>query len=275
MSQSSRPRLTALVTSFNEETNIRECLEGLRFADETLLVDSFSTDRTLEIARSIPGVRILQRQYFGSAAQKNWAMDQVESPWILIVDADERVPPELAAEIGRILEAGPRADTYFIRRENIMVDRVIRHSGWSTDKVVRLIRRGTARYPNRRVHADIPPSGVAPVLSHAMRHVTFRSLSQYLEKLHRYAQWGAADLWRRGRRAGPIELLLRPLWRFFRMYVVQAGFLDGKHGFILCALQAYGVFLKWARVWEYQRFEKSGWPLDLPAFDESRETWEA
>ncbi len=270
-----RPRLSALVTSFNEETNIRECLEGLRFADETLLVDSFSTDRTLEIARSIPGVRILQRQYFGSAAQKNWAMDQVDSPWILIVDADERIPPALAEEIMGVLRAGPRADTYFIRRENVMMDRVIRHSGWSTDKVVRLIRRGTARYPNRRVHADISPDGPAPVLSHAMRHVTFRSLSQYLEKLHRYARWGAADLWRRGRRAGPVELLLRPLWRFLRMYVVQAGFLDGRYGFILCALQAYGVFLKWARVWEYQCFEKNGWPLDLPVFDESRETWEA
>jgi glycosyltransferase involved in cell wall biosynthesis len=270
----SRPRLTALVTSFNEEMNIRECLEGLRFADETLLVDSFSSYRTLELARWIPGVRILQRQYFGSAAQKNWAMDQVDSAWVLIVDADERIPTLLADEIIGVLEAGPRADTYFIRRQNVMVDRVIRHSGWSTDKVVRLIRRGTARYPNRRVHADIAPVGSVPVLSNPMLHVTFRSISQYLEKLHRYAQWGAADMWRRGRRAGPVELLLRPLWRFFRMYVLQAGFLDGGHGFILCSLQAYGVFLKWARVWEYQRFEKNGWPLDLPGFDESKETWQ-
>lgn len=268
-----RPRLTALVTSYNEEATIRDCLESVRFADEILLVDSFSSDRTLEIARAIPGVRILQRQYFGSAAQKNWAMDQVESPWILIVDADERVPPALAGEILGVLEAGPRADTYFIRRENVMVDRVIRHSGWSTDRVVRLLRRGTARYPNRRVHADIPPAGPTPVLSQSLRHVTFRSLDQYLEKLHRYALWGAADLWRQGRRAGLVELVLRPLWRFLRMYVVQAGFLDGKHGFVLCVLQAYGVFLKWARVWEYERFEKNGWPLDLPAFDESKETW--
>ncbi len=275
MIQSPRPRLTALVTSFNEEANIYECLAGLRFADETLLVDSFSTDRTLEIARSIPGVRILQRQYFGSAAQKNWAMDQVESPWILIVDADERIPPALAEEILGVLDNEPRADTYYIRRENVMVDCVIRHSGWSTDKVVRLIRRGKARYPNRRVHADIPPNGPAPVLGHPLLHITFRSLDQYLEKLHRYAQWAAADLWRRRKRAGPVELLLRPLWRFLRMYVVQAGFLDGKHGFILCTLQAYGVFLKWARVWEYERFEKNGWPLDLPAFDESKETWDS
>lgn len=268
-----RPKLTALVTSYNEEANIGECLESVRFADETLLVDSFSTDRTLEIARAIPGIRILQREYFGSAAQKNWAMDQVETPWTLIVDADERVPPELADEILDVLESGPRADTYFLRRENVMVDKVIRHSGWSTDKVVRLIRKGTARYPNRRVHADIPPSGPAPVLGIALRHITFRSFDQYLEKLQRYALWGAADLYRSGRRCGFVQLTLRPLWRFLRTYVVQAGFLDGSHGLVLCCLQAYGVFLKWARVWEFERLEKMGLPIPLPAFDESKETW--
>ena len=269
------PKLTALVTSYNEEVNIQDCLESVRFADEILLVDSFSTDRTLEIARAVPGVRILQHEYLGSAAQKNWSMDQVESPWTLIVDADERVPPALAEEILDILESGPRADKYYLRRENVMVDKVIRHSGWSTDKVVRLIRKGTARYPNRRVHADIPAVGPTPVLSEPLTHITFRSFGQYLEKLHRYAMWGAADLWKRGRRGGPAQLVLRPLWRFLRMYVFQAGFLDGSHGLVLCGLQAYGVFLKWARVWEFGRFEKNGWPIPLPAFDESKETWES
>jgi glycosyltransferase involved in cell wall biosynthesis len=265
--------LTALVTSYNEEANIQECLQSVRFADAILLVDSFSTDRTLEIARAIPGLRILQREYFGSAAQKNWGMDQIETPWVLIVDADERVSPALADEILRVLESGPRADAYSIRRENVMVDKIIRHSGWSTDKVVRLIRKGTARYPNRRVHADIPPSGPTPILTQPLRHVTFRSFDQYLEKLHRYALWGAADLWKRGRRAGTVQLALRPLWRFFRMYVLQAGFLDGPHGLVVCGLQAYGVFLKWARVWEFERFEENGWQIPLPAFDESVETW--
>lgn len=268
-----RPRLSAIVTSFNEEVHIRECLESLAFADDVLLVDSFSTDRTVEIARSVGGVRILQREYFGSAAQKNWAMDQVESPWILIVDADERVPPGLAREIEGLLEGGPRAEQYYIRRENVFLDRVIRHSGWSTDRVVRLVRRGTARYPRRRVHSDIRPQGPAPLLRGALVHYTCRSLDQYLEKLHRYAQWGAADLWRKGRRAGVIELALRPAWRFLRMYAIQAGFLDGRHGLVLCALQAYGVFLKWAKVWEWERFEKLGLPVPLPQYDEAEGTW--
>ncbi len=247
-----REKLSVIVTSFNEEINIKDCLESVSFADEVLLVDSFSTDATLDLARKVLGVRILQREYFGSAAQKNWAMDQTVHPWILIVDADERS----------------------IRRRNLFLDRLIRHSGWSTDRVVRLIRRGAARYPKRRVHADIRPEGHTPILENALLHYTFRSLGQYLEKLHRYAEWGAADAYRKGKKVGAVELLLRPLWRFVRMYVFQAGFLDGSHGLVLCMLQAYGVFLKWAKLWEWRRFDKNGWKFDLPAFDDSDETWQ-
>ena len=269
-----RPRLTAIVTTLNEAVNIRECLESLAFVDEILLVDSFSTDATVEVARSVSGVQVVQREYFGSAAQKNWAMDQVTTPWLLIVDADERIPEALAREIVRTLERGPEAEHFFIRRQNVFLDRVIRHSGWSTDKVVRLIKRGTARYPNRRVHADLAGEGPTPTLLAPMTHHPCRSLCQCLEKLHRYATWGAADAFRQGRRAGPIELLFRPWWRFVRMYVVQAGFLDGRHGLVLCALQAWSVFLKWAKVWEWGRFRDNGWAFELHAYDESPETWE-
>ena len=268
------PKLTAVVTTLNEEVNIRECLESLAFADEILLVDSFSTDGTLEIARSFPRVRIAQREYFGSAAQKNWAMDQVTTPWLLIVDADERVPEALAREITSLLEREPETSTYSIRRQNFFLGRLIRHSGWSTDKVVRLLRRGAARYPNRRVHADLAPDGPTPTLMEPMLHHTYRSLDQALEKVHRYAVWAAADAFRQGRRAGLSGLVFRPLWRFFRMYVIQAGFLDGREGLVVCSLQAYGVFLKWARVWEWERCRQNGWPVELPAYDESRETWE-
>jgi len=269
-----RPALTAIITTLNEELNIRDCLASVAFADRILVVDSFSTDRTVEIARAFPKAEVVQREYFGSAAQKNWAMDRVETPWFLIVDADERIPEKLAREILAVIEKNPPENQFYIRRENVFVDRVIRHSGWSTDKVVRLIRRGTARYPNRRVHADLAAEGPTPTLLSPMTHFTCRSLSHYLEKLHRYAGWGAADAFRQGKNAGVAELLFRPAWRFVRMYVVQGGFLDGLHGLILCSLQSWGVFLKWSRVWEWRRFQKNGWPVDLPAYDDSRETWE-
>ena len=269
-----RLRLTAIVTTRNEEVNLQACLESLSFADEIFVVDSYSTDRTLAIARSFPRVKIAQREYLGSAAQKNWAMDQVSTPWILVVDADERVPEALAREILALLEEGPPAKHYAIRRRNFFLGTLIRHSGWSNSSVVRFFERGAARYPNRRVHADLETHGPTPTLTHAMLHETYRSLDQALEKLHRYAVWAASDLYREGRRPGFTELVLRPLWRFFRMYFVQAGFLDGRHGLVLCGLQAYGVFLKWAQVWEWERFAEKGWPVELPALDESPETWE-
>ncbi len=251
-------QLTAIVTTFNEEGNIADCLSSLSFADEILVVDSFSTDRTVEIAMAVPKTRVLQHEYAGNGPQCNWAMDQAANPWVLIVDADERVTPALAREIEDLLAKGPSAEHYQLRRDNVFAQRVIRHSGWGQDRVVRLLRRGSARYPEQRVHADMHPEGPTPTLDAPLLHYTFRSMPQYLEKLHRYAEWGARDLAQAGRRAGFVEVALRPAWRFFRMFVLEAGFLDGLPGFVVCALQAYGVFLKWARLWELERTEKTG-----------------
>ena len=260
-----RQLVTAIVPTLNEEANIAACLAALSFADEILVVDSGSTDRTAEIARETPRTRVLFHEYLGNGPQCNWAMEQAAHPWVLIVDADERVPPALAREIEGLLATGPPADHYFVRRDNVFLDRVIRHSGWGSDRLVRFVRRGAARYPERRVHADMETTGPTPTLAAPLLHYTFPSFTAYLEKLHRYALWGAADLYRAGRRAGPLSVALRPAWRFVRTYVVQAGFLDGTRGLVLCALQAYGTFLKWARLWEWRRFERLGWRVELPS----------
>jgi len=244
------PSLTAIVPTFNEEDNISDCLASLSFADEILVVDSFSTDRTVEIARSVPKARVLQHEYSGNGPQCNWAMDQAAGPWILIVDADERVPAELAREIERLLEKSPAADQYLLKRRNFFLGREIRGSGWGRDRLVRLLRNGSARYPERRVHADIAVAASTPTLAAPLVHFTCRSMNAYLEKLHRYAEWGAADLRQRGRSASWVAVVFRPAWRFFRSFVLEAGFRDGTAGLVLCILQAYGVFLKWARLWE-------------------------
>jgi glycosyltransferase involved in cell wall biosynthesis len=251
-----RQFLTAIVTTFNEEGNIADCLASLSFADEILVVDSFSTDRTVAIASGFPAARVLQHEYAGNGPQCNWAMEQASHAWVLIVDADERVTQALAREIENLLARGPSAEHYFLRRDNLFAGRVIRHSGWGGDRLVRLLRRGSARYPEQRVHADMRPEGPTPTLSAPLVHYTCRSLPQYLEKLHRYAEWGARDLAGRNRRAGFVKVGLRPAWRFFRAYVLEAGFADGLPGFVVCALQSYGVFLKWARLWELRRLEK-------------------
>lgn len=268
-----RAGLSVIITTFNEEVNIADCIESVLWADEILVVDSYSRDRTVPIAQSYP-VQVLQREYFGSAAQKNWAIDRTTKEWVLIVDADERVPPPLAAEILRTLAAPPPVNGFTIRRENIFVDRVMRHSGWSTDTVIRLFRRDKGRYPNRRVHADLAVEGPTPLLKNAFMHYTFRSFDQYFDKFLKYAEWGAAQAYREGRSVGVLEIAGRPLWRFLRTYLIQLGFLDGLHGLVLCTLQAFGVFLKYARLWEYRLRARRGEVIQLPAFDEDPRTWQ-
>ncbi len=263
----SSPGLTAIVPTFNEEGNIRDCLASLGFADEILVVDSFSTDRTVEIAKSVPKARVLQHEYFGNGPQCNWAMERATHPWILIVDADERVTLELAREIEELLRQGPAAEHYRVRRNDVFFGRVLRHGGLGAHGLVRLVRRGAARYPNRRVHADMETRGPAPPLAHRLTHYTYRSFGDYVGKLQRYAEWGAADRFRGGRRAGFLAVALHPAWRFVRMYFLQAGFLDGTAGLVVCGLQGYCTFLKYAKLWEWSRMERQGVPVPLPAFE--------
>lgn len=265
--------ISVVVTTFNEEVNIVDCLKSVLWADEILLVDSLSTDKTIELAEQFP-VKILARQYFGSAAQKNWSLDRVSNDWVLILDADERVPEKLAREILTILADGPQANGYYIRRENIVLGKKIRHSGWSTDKVIRLFHRAHGRYPNRRVHADVDIQGPLPVLKSPLVHYTLRSLKQYFEKFLNYAEWGAAQGYREGRKAGYLEIGGRTLWRFVRTYIIQRGFLDGIHGLVVCGLQAFGVFLKYAQLWEYHQLDRLGEKVSLPDFDDDTQTWD-
>ncbi len=268
-----RPRISAVITTFNEERNVGDCVESLLWCDEIVLVDSFSTDGTAEIARSYDKVRFFERTYFGSASQKNWAIDQTTHDWILIFDADERCTPELQAEIEREV-LSPRTDAYVIKRRVYFMDRVIRFSGWQHDRVVRLFRRGAARYPNKRVHADMVTKGEPIVLRHPLLHFMIESFEQYLPRIVKYGFWGAAQGWRRGKRSGFFEVYIRPIWRFLRMYVFQLGFLDGMTGLVFCMLQSYGTYLKWAILWEWRANAARGRPPELPPFDDDPQVWE-
>jgi glycosyltransferase involved in cell wall biosynthesis len=269
----SRPRISAVITTFNEERNIADCIESLLWCDEVVVVDSFSTDRTPEIARAYEKVRLLQRPYMGSASQKNWSMDQTRNEWILIFDADERCTLELQAEITALLAAGPETEAYTIKRRVYFMDRVIRFSGWQHDRVVRLLRRGAGRYPNKRVHADMQTKGPAPVLASPMLHYMIDSFQQYLPRIVTYGYWGAAQGWKTGHKSGLTEVFGRPVWRFLRMYVLQFGFLDGMAGLVFCMLQAFGTYLKWAVLWEWRANAARGRMPNLPAFDEDQSVW--
>lgn len=243
-------QLTVLIPCRNEERNIRPCIESVKaIADELLVADSGSRDRTVEIAREL-GARIIEREYVNSADFKNWAIPQAAHEWVLVVDSDERVTPELAAEIRKVLAEGPRYDAYRIWRRNHFFGHPIRRGGWGSDSVVRLFRRAVSRYQVRRVHADvIVDTGRVGKLGGKLAHYTYWTFEQYFEKFQRYTTWSAQDLYEKGRRAGFCSLALRPAFRFFRQYVLKRGFLDGRPGLIMCTFAALSVFTKYAKLW--------------------------
>jgi glycosyltransferase involved in cell wall biosynthesis len=251
-------KLTVIIPVFNEEQNLEDCLRGLTWADEILVVDSFSRDGTLSIARRYTD-RILQHEYVNSAAQKNWTIPQARHDWVLIVDADERMTDGLREEIRRVLgtDGGPPCDGYRIRRQTYFWGKRIRYCGWQNDRVLRLFNRRKGRYEEKEVHADVVIQGTTGDLESPLIHYTYRDFKHYFSKFQRYTDWGAKELQKQGQRARWYHLLLHPAFRFLRMYVFQRGFLDGLHGLVLCLLAAFSVFTKYAKLWELNQKESS------------------
>jgi glycosyltransferase involved in cell wall biosynthesis len=242
--------LTAIVTTYNSADLIGETLARLSFADEIIVVDSLSTDATADLVRR-SGARLFQRHYDSPAAQKNWAIEQATGEWVLIVDSDEWVTPELADEIRRTL-ANPAADGYRIRRRSFFLGREIKHSGWQRDWVLRLFRRGQARYEERQVHEIMACDGPVARLSRALLHHPYRSMAEYWEKLRRYADWNAVEARQQGKRVSPLYMAVHPPARFLKAYLLHGGFLDGAHGLVVCLLTAVYAAAKDIRVWEMQ-----------------------
>ena len=249
MSRAEGEPLSALVTTKNEERAIRACLESIRWADEVVVVDSGSTDGTLEIARSIAD-QVLDHEYESPAAQKNWALQKLRHSWVLILDADERVTPDLRQEIESVLADPSRRDGYWIGRENYFYGKPIRSAGWQRDRVLRLFDRSKGAYRPVLVHEEVELRGRADRLRARLVHEPYRDLDQYFEKWSRYSRWSAEELRRRGVRASALRLLLRPWLRFARMYLLEGGFREGRRGIVLCGLAAFSVFTKYARRWE-------------------------
>jgi len=243
-------KLAVITLTLNEERNIGDCLDSVRWADELIVVDSGSTDRTLEIARTYTD-RIVTVVWEGYGAARNRGIEASRAEWILWLDADERVTPELATEIREILGvASPEVDGYAIARRAYFLGRWIRHSGWYPSRVVRLFRRSSGMFSSHQVHERLEFSGTVRSTKHDLLHFTDPDLGHYLAKFNRYTSLAAADMRDAGRRFSLFDLLLRPLFQFFKMYILRRGFLDGMQGLILCVLSATYVFTKYAKLWE-------------------------
>jgi len=256
-SSDSAMKITALIPAGNEAHQVAEAIKSASWADEVyVIVDSASTDGTAEVALSAaPGVRVEAHEYAYSAAQKNWAIPRASHPWIFLLDADERVTPELQDEIRRLTASGPHKDAYQVRRKNLYMGRIMRHGGWQSDKVIRLFRR-ECRYSDRRVHAEVEGFDSLGLLENPILHDTFKDWPSYLLKLDRYTTWGAEQDFKDGKGAGFGNVVLRPLGRFLKQYVLRLGFLDGMPGAIAAFLGVYGVFLKYAKLWDMKRKER-------------------
>jgi len=202
----------------------------------------------------------VEHEYVNSAAQKNWAIPQAANDWVMVLDADERVTPELSEEIRGILSAPDeeRAAAYSVYRRTFFFGKEIRHCGWDTDSVIRLFDKNRARYPDLWVHANMKVDGSVRELKGRILHYTYSSMDQYFEKFGRYTTWSAKDLDEKGRRATFLNLVGRPIFRFLKMYFIRLGFLDGVAGAVLCGLAACSVFTKYAKLWEMQRQRGGG-----------------
>ena len=245
-------RLTVTIIAWNEEERLRACLESVAWADEIVVIDAESTDKTAALAREFTD-RVWVRPWPGFAVQKNFAIEQATGEWILSLDADERVTPELACRIQEIVAAGGPAAGYSVPRKNLFWGAWVRHGGLYPDYQLRLFRRGAGRFAEDAVHESVTVDGRVETLAEALLHQSYRDLEDFVRRSNRYSTLAARDWIRRGRRVSVPALVMKPLARFFSMYIVKRGFLDGWRGLVLAVLYAEYVFLRMAKAWEARR----------------------
>jgi len=249
-----KQKLSVIIPCKNERLNIRPCMTSAKLvADELIVSDSGSTDGTLDIIRDVGGARLIEREYINSGNFKNWAIPQATHEWVLILDSDERVTPELAAEINALLSTGPKHDGYEIYRANYFLGHRIRHAGWGADKVLRLFRRDLGRYQGESDHAEVDiTTGRVGRLKERIEHYTYWSYDQYFRKLQRYSVQGAQNKLAAGKHVNFWEMAIAPPLRFLHCYLFRLGFLDGLAGLQISMLTGYSSFAKQIRMWELE-----------------------
>ncbi len=249
MSAVRRPPLSVCIVAMNEADRIADCLRSADFADEWIVIDSHSTDATREVAAEL-GARVIERDWPGHVAQKNFAIDQAAHDWVLCLDADERVSPELRAAVLAALEESDPPNGFECARRTLYLGRWIRHGGWYPDRKLRLFRRSCGRWGGVDPHDRVAVEGAVGRLRGDLLHHSYRSLSDHLRTIDSFTTIAAREKHARGRRASVVDLTLRPLWKFLRMYVLKAGFRDGLPGFVVAVTGSFYVFLKYAKLRE-------------------------
>lgn len=255
--------LSVIVITRDEARNIEDCLRSVGFADQLVVLDSGSTDDTLQIARSFGALVGVDADWKGFGVQKNRALDLASSDWVLSIDADERITPQLKAEILATLKT-PQFDCYSFPRLSSYCGQYMRHSGWYPDHVTRLFRRGAARFSDDRVHEKLLTSKPAGLLRSPLLHESFRSLESVLDKVNRYSTAGALSLKEKGKTASLGKALASGLWAFIRTYFLRLGFMDGRMGLVLAISNAEGTYYRYLKLWLLDRAGNSADRPDQP-----------
>ena len=258
-------KLTVTVITRNEAANLQGALESVKWADEIVVVDSRSTDETEQIARQ-HATRVETRDWTGYSAQRNYAADIAAHDWILALDADERVPKALAAEIQQIMQKGPTANGYRMPRMSFYLGRWIMGTDWYPDYQLRLYNRKIGQFNGKRVHESVELTDGKPgTLHHALQHYPYRDISDHVTSIDHYTTLAAEEWFASGRRTNPLDVVLHPPAAFLRNYIVRGGFRDGTAGFLISVLNSYYVFLKILKLWELQCGYQPGHSPGSPA----------
>lgn len=253
-------KLSVCIITFNEQKNIARCLESIQgLADEIVVVDSLSTDRTREICLAY-GVTFLEQAFLGYSEQKNLALDRAAHDVVLSLDADEALSPELYASILEQKEKGFPADGYTMNRKTWYCDAWIHYGHWYPDTKLRLVRKNKARWQNMRIHEKMEavPGAAISHLRGDILHYSFYSIDEHIQVTNKYSTVSASEYFEKGKRSNLFKLLFSPAWAFFSSYILNRGFLDGFYGYVISRQIASTTFLKYAKLYQMQRQAKAG-----------------
>lgn len=243
--------LSVTIITLNEEENIRDCLESVKWADEIVVLDSYSSDKTTDICKEYTDKVHSEREWHGFGRQKNLCIEKAKGPWILNIDADERVTPELRKEIEGILSGKQEnLNGFYIPRKSFFIGKWIRYCGWYPDYNLRLFRKDKGRFSERLVHESVELKGKTGHLKNPLEHYTYKSISDYLLRTDKYSRLAAKEMFNNGKKGNYFDILLRPLATFLKMFILKRGFLEGYRGLILSCLYASYTLSKYAKLWE-------------------------
>jgi glycosyltransferase involved in cell wall biosynthesis len=246
------PTVSVTIITLDEAEHIGAAIDSAAWADEIVVVDSGSTDGTTDIARA-KGATVLSREWSGYVDQKNFAAERVSNDWIFSLDADERIPPALAAEVQTLVSSDPVKRGYRVPRVSFHLGRWIRTTDFYPDFQTRFYDRRAARWRGKYVHESVSVDGPVGQLRHDLEHYSYRDLRDQIERINHYTSLAARQMNEAGRRTGPLDLLVHPPAAFLRNYVLRRGILDGTVGLTISLVNAYSVFLKFAKLWELQQ----------------------